>query len=141
MKVKSEFDTVINNLQDFYSSVINKSKITEKKFVVQRYNMGLTKQDNVLMKSGKTIYIRNNMTPDDSINIKSLLLLPPSIVELSKSSLPSTNILKKSHYSQTIVSLFRLLKTNVNSVIVDDLEHELLIDEENTEENALDIIK
>lgn len=140
MKVKSEFDTVINNLQDFYSSVINKSKITEKKFVVQRYNMGLTKQDNVLMKSGKTIYIRNNMTPDDSINIKSLLLLPPSIVELSKSSLPSTNILKKSHYSQTIVSLFRLLKTNVNSVIVDDLEHELLIDEENTEENALDII-
>ena len=92
------------------------------------------------MKSGKTIYIRNNMTPDDSINIKSLLLLPPSIVELSKSSLPSTNILKKSHYSQTIVSLFRLLKTNVNSVIVDDLEHELLIDEENTEENALDII-
>lgn len=43
MKVKSEFDTVINNLQDFYSSVINKSKITEKKFVVQRYNIGINK--------------------------------------------------------------------------------------------------
>ena len=140
MKVKTEFDTVINNLQDFCSSVIHKSKIAQKKFVIQRYNMGLTKQDNVLMKSGKTIYIRNNMTPDDSINIKSLLLLPPSIVELSKASLPSTNILKKSHYSQTIVSLFRLLKTNVNSVVVDDLEHELLIDEDNAEENALDII-
>jgi len=140
--VQTEFDAVINNLQDFYSSVVNKSNIIKKKFVIQRYNMGLTKQDNVLMKSGKTIYIRNNMTPNDSINIKSLLLLPPSVVELSKVSLPYTNILKKSHYSQTIVSLFRLLRTNINSITIDDLEHEFLNGEDydDKKEYEMDII-
>ena len=139
--VHYEFDAVINNLQDFYSSVVNGSNIIKRKFVIQRYNMGLTKQDNVLMKSGKTIYIRNNMTPNDSINIKSLLLLPPSVIELSKASLPSTNILKKSLYSQNVVSLFRLLKTNINSIVIDDLEHELLNDFEDDEEiNTFDII-
>ena len=39
--------------------------------MIQRYNMGLQKQDSLLMKSGKTIFIRNNMTPNDEINIKS----------------------------------------------------------------------
>ena len=139
--VHSEFEAVINNLQDFYSSVIHKSNIIKKKFVIQRYNMGLTKQDNVLMKSGKTIYIRNNMTPNDKINVKSLLLLPPGVVELSKASLPSTNILKKSQYSQTVVSLFRLLKTNINSIVIDDLEHELLNNlDDGEDKNTLDII-
>lgn len=138
--VHSEFDAVINNLQDFYSSVVHKSNIIKKKFVIQRYNMGLTKQDNVLMKSGKTIYIRNNMTPNDTINIKSILLLPPSVVELSKVSLPSTNILKKSQYSQTIISLFRLLKNNVNSIVIDDLEHELLNEDEDEDIKTLDIV-
>jgi len=115
-RVSSEFDAIIDNLGNFYSTIVkvngNKSKLAQKRFVIQRYNLGLQKQDSFLMKSGKTIFIRNNMTPDDEINIKSLIILPNECVEFSKVDIISTNILKKSQYSQLFVSLFRLLKRN-----------------------------
>ena len=138
IEVQTEFDAVVNNLNDFYSSVIHKSNIIKRKFVIQRYNMGLMKLDNQLMKSGKTIYIRNNMTPNDTIDIKSLLLLPPKFVELSKVSLPSTNILKKSQYSQIPIALFRLFKNNIESIVVDDLEHELNTSQDDDNNNNTD---
>ena len=135
VSVNAEFDTIIDNLENFYSSVVkvngNKSKLVQKRFVIQRYNMGLQKQDSLLMKSGKTIFIRNNMTPNDEINIKSLIMMPRECVEFSKIDLPSTSILKKSQYSQQFVSLFRLLKNNtqLNTDIVNDLENELNFEE------------
>ena len=105
----------------------------QKRFVIQRYNMGLQKQDSLLMKSGKTIFIRNNMTPNDEINIKSLIMMPSECVEFSKVDLPSTSILKKSQYSQLFVSLFRLLnnKTQLNNDNVNDLDIELDVEEGN----------
>jgi len=129
--VNTEFDAIIDNLENFYSSVIkvsgSKSKLEQKRFVIQRYNLGLQKQDSVLLKSGKTIFIRNNMTPNDDINIKSLLLMPNECIEFSKVDIPSTSILKKSQYSQMFVSLFSLLKKNtlINNNIVHDLDTEL----------------
>ena len=133
--VKSEFDTVIDNLENFYGSVVkvngNRSRLAQRRFVIQRYNMGLQKQDSVLMRSGKTIFIRNNMTPDDEINIKSLIMMPRECVEFSKVDLPSTSIMKKSQYSQHFVSLFRLLKQNtrINTDIINDLDTEVSIEE------------
>ena len=135
--VNTEFDAIIDNLENFYSSVVkvngNKSKLVQKRFVIQRYNMGLQKQDSILMKSGKTIFIRNNMTPNDEINIKSLIMMPHECVEFSKVDLPSTSILKKSQYSQLFVSLFRLLnrKTQINTENVNDLDIENEIEEDN----------
>ena len=137
VSVNAGFDAIIDNLENFYSSVVkvngNKSKLVQKRFVIQRYNMGLQKQDSLLMKSGKTIFIRNNMTPNDEINIKSLIMMPSECVEFSKVDLPSTSILKKSQYSQLFVSLFRLLnnKTQLNNDNVNDLDTELDIEENN----------
>ena len=93
--------------------------------------MGLEKQDSLLMKSGKTLFIRNNLTPNDEITIKSLLIMPKQCVEHSKVNLPSTNIMMKSQYSQMCVSMFRLLKNNtkVNTEVISNLENELEIDE------------
>ena len=135
VSVNAEFDTVIDNLENFYSSVVkvngNNVKLVQKRFVIQRYNMGLQKQDSLLMKSGKTIFIRNNMTPNDEINIKSLIMMPRECVEFSKVDLPSTSILKKSQYSQMFVSMFRLLKKNtqMNTDIINDLDAEFNIEE------------
>jgi len=133
--VQTEFDAVINNLEDFYSTVVkadgNRTKLQQRRFVIQRYNMGLEKQDSLLMKSGKTLFIRNNLTPNDEITIKSLLIMPKQCVEHSKVNLPSTNIMMKSQYSQMCVSMFRLLKNNtkVNTEVISNLENELEIDE------------
>lgn len=136
VSVNTEFDAIIDNLENFYSSVVkangNKRKLVRNRFVMQRYNLGLQKQDRLLMKSGKTIFIRNNMTPNDEINIKSLIMMPNEYVEFSKLDIPSTSILKKSQYSQLFVSLFRLLNRNtlINNANVNDLDTELNIEED-----------
>jgi len=136
VSVNTEFDAIIDNLENFYSSIVkvsgNKSKLAQKRFVIQRYNLGLQKQDSLLMKSGKTIFIRNNMTPNDEINIKSLIMMPSECIEFSKVDIPSTSILKKSQYSQLFVSMFRLLKKNtrIHNTIVNDLNNELTIEDD-----------
>ena len=129
--ILTNLDTVVNNLEDFYSTVIivnkKKEEIARKKFVIQRYNLGLMKKDVKLMKSGKNVYIRNNMTANDKMTIKSLLFLPEPIVKFSQIALPGTKLITKTGVHSHYLQLFRLLnqKTEVTKYIVDDLEKEL----------------
>lgn len=129
--ILTNLDSVVNNLEDFYSTVsagnAKKDVITQSKFVIQRYNMGLMKKDVKLMRSGKSIYIRNNMTPNDTMTVKSLLLLPSPVVKFSQITLPGTTIMKKTALHQNFLQLFRLLKkkTDVSKYTVNNLENEL----------------
>lgn len=135
--VLSNLDAVVNNLEDFYSTVSagndkfiggrRRDVITQTQFVIQRYNMGLMKKDVKLMRSGKSIYIRNNMTPNDTMTVKSVLMLPEPIVKFSQITLPGTNISKKTALHQNFLQLFRLLKPKnpISKYIVDDLKTEL----------------
>ena len=143
-EVLTDIDAIVNNLGKFNSSVshsISKSEnnpnkafsyIEQRKFVIQRYNLGLMKKDTVLMKSGKVVYIRNNMTPNDKMTLTSLLILPEPVMQFSRINLPSTNIMTRTNLHENYLSLFRLLKqkTTITSHIVDDLDNEIKYDDE-----------
>jgi len=90
------------------------------------------KKDTVLMKSGKVVYIRNNMTPNDKMTLTSLLILPEPVMQFSRINLPSTNIMTRTNLHENYLSLFRLLKqkTTITSHIVDDLDNEIKYDDE-----------
>ena len=150
-KVLTELDTIVDNLGDFYSSVYNKSvKVSgdasrssktklrrrarsvveednKQQYVIQRYNLGLSKLDEQVMKSGKIIYAKADMTPNDEISIKSMIMMPEPVVRFSTIGLPNTNILEKSTLHQNYFMLFRLLRKNTEIIphIIEDLSKEL----------------
>ena len=140
-EVLTNIDAIVNNLGNFYSTVSKTEKKTrfmsQTKHVIQRYNLGLKKKESKVMKSGRTVYFNNNMTPNDTMTIKSLIMLPEPVMKFSQVELPGTNILKRVniHENNSHVSLFRLLRkhTDISTHIVDNLEKE--IDYEGMDEN------
>lgn len=136
-EILENMDTVIDNLDEFYSTTIvassgknDNSSISRRRFVIQRYNLGIMKKDKQLMRSGKTVYLRSYMTPSDQLTLKSLLVLPEPAVKFSHIDLPATSILTKVNLHQTVanLSLFRLLhrNTDIATHIVENLDKEVM---------------
>ena len=137
--VLENMDVIVKNFEDFYSTI---NAVTNKKggndgmerrrFVIQRYQLGTTKQNKVVMRSGKTVYVRENMTPNDKMTVNSLLMLPESAVKFSHIYLPGTNLFQKTNLHQSYLMLFRLLrtKTDIGTYVVDNLDKEIPYEED-----------
>jgi hypothetical protein len=126
-QVLTNLEAIVDNLDDFASSVYARSGIAKRKYVVQRYNMGLTKITEDVLKSGKKIYTRTSMTPNDEICLKSVIMLPSPVIKFSTIHLPGTNILDRSTMHENYLMLFRLFKKNMELTphVIDDLSKEL----------------
>lgn len=120
-------DAIVDNLEDFASSVYAQSGIAKRKYLIQRYNMGLTKIAENIMKTGKKVYTRANMTPNDGMCLKSIMVMPSSVIKFSTIHLPGTNILDRATMHSNYLMLFRLFKKNVEITphVIDDLSKEL----------------
>ncbi len=136
-EILADIDAIVDNLGEFYSTVSNAKRC---RFVIQRYNLGLTKKDTHLLKSGKTVFMRSPMTPNDKMTVKSVMVMPQPVVKFSKIDRPSTDIATRVGLHHNYVSLFRLLKkkTRVNTYIVDDLSKEIEYDFSTIREFQLD---
>jgi len=141
-RIRSNMEAIVDNLDDFNSSVIssvgNRFSLVKKQFVIQTYNLGLNRL--VEQRSGRNSFVSVPMTPSDNMSIKSLIMLPSSIVNYSKIDLPGTNILEKAelHRSTVPLMLFRLLSKNRNIApyIIDDFSKELDYEDGNTEKGT-----
>ena len=125
--VKTDLETVVDNLENYYTYVYKKGgEIEKKRFLFQRYNLGMTKISKKLMRSGKSVYLRENIGKDDSISIKSVIMLPKTVIEFSKVNLPGTNILTRASLSQVWLYNFKMLtkKTNFTTINVDNVNTE-----------------
>ena len=140
--VMSNIESIIDNLGNFYSDVAkinvrppsrqNKKKITEEviqkqRFVIQRYNLGLSKMSEKSLKTGKKIYIRNEMTPNDKMTLKSLIMLPSPVMRFSRIELPMTNIMERANLHNDYFMLYRVLnnKTDIVSNVIDNFTNEI----------------
>ena len=139
-EVLTNIDAVVDNLGEFKSTVFGneKSPLSTKQFLIQRYNLGLSNIEKVDLKAGKTIYLRKPMTENDSITIKSILMFPDPVVQFSKIDLPTTNILHKSTLHEKYVSIFRLLNKNSEIIphVINDLSKELDYDKMENEDKV-----
>lgn len=126
-QILADIDAIVDNLDDFNSTVYTRSGASKRQYVMQRYNLGLNKLSDQLLKGGKTVYTRTNMTPNETMCLKSLMVLPAPIVKFSAIQLPTTNMLQRVSLHQQYFSLFRALRKNTEIVphILDDLSHEL----------------
>jgi hypothetical protein len=135
-EIHDNIDCVVNNLQDFYSSsrklFINKIKNNRVRYLIQRYNLGITRPDSIALKHGKRVYVRKMMMPSDNVNMNSLLFLPEPVMHASRAELPGTNILMKAQMGQAHLQLFRLLNksTQVNTHLIENMNQGIVYEDD-----------
>ena len=138
--VLHDLEAIVDNLGSFESSVANVAKsgkdtrsiLERKKYLLQKYNTGSTQLERNIMKTGKSVYFRTSMTPNDTMCVSSIMTLPEPFIRMSAMYLSSQNILNKSEIHQHYRYLFHILKKNVDIVprMVNDLSKELDYDNE-----------
>jgi hypothetical protein len=123
IEVNNNINTIIDNLEDMYSSIFSNNMIRNRRFVITKYNLGETKLDITDATSSKMTTIRVPITKNDFMAIKSFLTLPEPTIRFSKINLPGTDILMRANLNQVFLNYWELLKknTNVSSVFVDSL--------------------
>ena len=124
--VQTNIDTLVDNLENFYSNVVANNEFAKRQFVIQRYNLASSKMTQEVSRTGKTGYVREKIGENDPMCVKSLIMLPYPVVQLSAVHLPTTNMLAKSTLHQNFFLLHRLLRKNVEIIphIIDDLSKE-----------------
>lgn len=121
------------NDNDFSSYMMKESNLSKSYFVIQPYNIGEHTIKQVKLKTGGGVVTQKiDLTPNDSLHIKSILALPKNIVSFSRINLPSTNILLRAHFNQNFISYWKFLNenTNVNEIMINDLSKQIEYDKE-----------
>ena len=141
-EVNNDMDVIIDNLGDMYSSVSYNSRIYSTRFVLQKYNTGLTKLDATNLKGSNMIANRVNLTNNDIISVQSILTLPEPTVRFSQINLPSSDLLVKSNLNLSFLNYWELLKKNtpVSKIEIDSLDTQLQYDENNFVDNIKNYI-
>lgn len=130
-EVNDNINTIIDNLEDMYSSVFSNNMIRNRRFVISKYNLGENKLDITDNTSSKMTTVRVPITKNDTMSIKSMMTLPEPTIRFSKINLPGTDILSRANLNEIFLNYWELLKkkTNVNNIFIDSLENEIEFDE------------
>lgn len=110
--VLTGIDSIVNNLNDFYSSIYSKSGVTKRKYVINRYNLD---SDSIIP------------GPSDKICVNSLIMLPQQFIKFSSISLPTTSLLSRVNLHQNYMLLHKLFNKHTDIIphIINDLSTEL----------------
>jgi hypothetical protein len=130
-EVNTNLNIVIDNLTDFYSSIAVSDNIKTRRFLIQKYNLGSYRLNDCNFKGGKMSCNMVPFTRADNLQISSILTLPEPAVIFSQISLPASSIMQKANLNTHFLNYWQLLKmnTNVENIIIDDLEKELEFEE------------
>ncbi len=132
-QIKENINTIVNNLDNFNSSVFNKTKIKQKQFVTQQYNLGLNKLSASNFSGNKMLSTIVPLTNPDVLFISSFITLPEPTIRFSRINLPSSSILERSNLNHTFLNYWKLLKKNtkVHDININSLNKEIEYDEHN----------
>jgi hypothetical protein len=135
--VKSDINVIIDNLTDFYSSVFHNNNIRLRRFVIQKYNLGLTKLDTIESTNTNLKTRRVQISNPDTMSIKSFLFLPEPTIRFSKINLPGTDILTQANLNLVFLNYWEFLKkkTTVNDIFIDTFENSIEFNENNFANN------
>jgi len=125
--VETNINVIIDNLDNFYSSIAQNDIIKSKRFVIQRYNLGLNRLNAVQVTGSKMISEVLPLTEPDQLSLKSIVTLPEPAIRFSKINLPGTNIMERANLNEVFLNYWQLLKknTNVKNKNVDNIQNEL----------------
>jgi hypothetical protein len=114
----SDINVIIDNLGDFYSSVFRNNLLNTQRFVIQKYNLGLTKLEATNFKGSRFESVRVKLTQPDELYLKSVMTLPEPFIRFSQINLPGTNILNRANLNSIFINYWQLLKKNTNVEVI-----------------------
>ena len=116
--VNTNITSILDNLTDFYSSIVKGEQIKRNQFIIQTYNLGLTQIQTRKVKSfGKRVADITDVLPltrNDTINVTSFISLPEPVMNFSNISLPNTSILTRANLGKHFVPYWNLLRKNTS---------------------------
>ena len=143
-QVNENITAVIDNLDDFYSSVVQGEEVKRRRFVIQKYNLGLSKVQQASSSSslssrasadtgsGPTAVLKRtteftNLTPNERMNVVGFMTFPEPVIYHSRISLPSINILDKSDLNTKHVHYWDMLRQTMTLTThdIDNLDRPL----------------
>jgi len=132
-KVNANINVIVDNLEDMYSSIFSNNNIIKRKFVIERYNLGLTKLNTTDSTNSRITSNRVNMTPNDILSIKTFVTLPEPAIKFSAINLPGSTLLDKANLNLHFLNYWQFLKqkTHVHYIYIDDLDKEIQFNETN----------
>ena len=99
-QVKENINVLIDNLDDFYSTMVENDYLVKERFIIDKYNLGLTRLYNNDIRNKKS---KNEITPltlNNQLALRGFLLLPYPFLQYSHINLPATSILEKVNLHQ-----------------------------------------
>ena len=131
--VSQNIDTVIDNLGRLYSSVEKKDSVRQRRFLISRYNLGLSKLQTTQLTSSVMKVKTVPMTKNDTMSVKSIMTLPEPVVQFSKINLPKTSIYDKSNLNLKFLNYWQLFRNNtsINTKFIDNLNSKTDLYDEN----------
>ena len=135
--VESNINAIVDNLGDMYSTIVEKSELKNRRFVIQKYNLALQKLVATNFKGSKLVAHRVKVTENDPISINSIITLPEPAVRFSQINLPGTNLLVRSNLNIHFLNYWQLLKqkTELTKITIDGLDNEIEYDDTNFVDN------
>ena len=116
--VQTNIAAVLDNLGNFYSSIVKRDAIKRSRFIIQTYNLGLS---NIRIRKSKSFGKRNYdvvetapLTQADEINIKSFITLPEPAIVFSNISLPETSIISRANMNKNFIQYWSFLRKNTS---------------------------
>ena len=124
-----DMDCILDSFGNMDTTGINNDDdITDNlKFFIQRYITGLQKRELIIGEGKQKRYKSVKMTDNDSIDLKSLLVLPNQMINLYSINLPNKTIYERLNLHNNYVPYFKILNKNTkyDSYIIDNLSQEL----------------
>ena len=126
-QIKENINVIINNLENFYSSVVSNNVVSTKRYLIQKYNLGLNKLQIVDITNNRLLTKTVNLTDPDVMSISSIITLPEPVIRFSRINLPGTNILDKANLSINFLNYWKFFKQQryISNTFIDSLEKDV----------------
>jgi hypothetical protein len=141
-QIKENTNTIVNNSDNFYSSVFSNNKQKQKQFFTEQYNLGLNRLLASNFSGNKMLSTVVPLTTPDLLFISSFITLPEPTIRFSRINLPSSSILDRANLNHTFLNYWKLLKKNtkVHNININSLNKEIEYDEFNFVNNIKNYI-
>tara|TARA_B100000902_G_scaffold315452_1_gene306481 strand:+ start:31 stop:6060 length:6030 start_codon:yes stop_codon:yes gene_type:complete len=94
-KVQDNMDVLINNLENFESHMVENDTISPQQYVIDRYNLGLSRLNNPDIKNKNSKAVIVPLTNNNSIDLLGFMRLQEPYIKYSHIDLPKTSIYDK----------------------------------------------
>lgn len=126
-EVRDNLAAVIDNLGQLESSVVAGEELKTRRFVMQQYNLGMSRLNATSITAARMTADVVPMTPADTMTVKSFITLPAPTLEYSRINLHRINILDKSQLNRHNLNYWQLLRKNtrITTRTIDDLDENI----------------